>query len=73
LVKIACAAASYIASNPWAFLQRSHFQTQRLLDQHWRAIEVLAAALLLRKRLTGAESSALFLGAHPTAKLFVRK
>lgn len=59
-LQLAHAAATYVSSNPRAFLQRLRFETQKLLDRRWHHVEVLAAELLVRKRLTGAEIGALF-------------
>lgn len=54
-------AAVYVASDhPEAFLQGLHFGTRELVDRHWAYVEVLAAALLRHRRLTGHEISVLF-------------
>jgi hypothetical protein len=57
--QLACDAAAFIASNPSAFLHRSYRQTEKLLDQYCRHVEMLAIELLVRRRLSGAAVRAL--------------
>jgi hypothetical protein len=52
-----CDAASQ--PKPDEVLESLRDQAQALLDRHWGAIDIIAAALLVRKRLTGEEIGAL--------------
>lgn len=58
--QIAYKAARFVHWSPPRLLARLHVRTRRLLDQRWHYVELIAAALLERGRLTGEEIDALF-------------
>jgi ATP-dependent Zn protease len=58
-LQIAYDAAAYLASNPRRFIELMRFRTTKIIERNWRAVEVVAAALLARRRLTGKDIAAL--------------
>ena len=56
-LKIPRDAATYLASNARRYFQRSRREAERLIARHWSAVEIIAAALIARRELSGAECS----------------
>ena len=58
-LRLAHDAAAYVASDPRRYLEMMRARTRNLVMRHWRAVELVAAALLERSELTGREIDAL--------------
>jgi ATP-dependent Zn protease len=54
-LRIAHDAAVYLASNPRRFIEMMQLRTRKLIDRHWGAVEVVADALISRRRLSDKE------------------